>query len=316
MDIREVIARFEAERQALALMDHPNIARVLDAGATQTKHPYFVMALVRGVPITDYCDQRKLSIRERLKLFVSICHGVQHAHQKGIIHRDIKPSNVLVELHEDTAVPKIIDIGVAKATSQQLTEHTVHTLQAQMIGTPLYMSPEQAQKSGLDVDKDLQGRGRIHVLEPRFGAATFKVLDLPEFAENLFIVDLRSRSSVDEVHDAVIDIFECVINAVGYLAHLCVGFLNDLAANAVHRRVAVNSGWWFDSDVVMIVMIFLGLAKLQDFDAMLVVEKDMSYKSMKIYRLELQNRCRLIVPFVCLGVPFGCGLPFVVIGWQ
>ena len=152
MDSRQVIARFEAERQALALMDHPHIAKVLDAGATSAGHPYFVMELVRGIPITEYCDQNNLSVRERLQLFVPVCQAVQHAHQKGIIHRDIKPTNVLVTLHDGRPVPKIIDFGVAKATTQQLTEKTLFTNFAQMVGTPLYMSPEQAEMSGLDVD--------------------------------------------------------------------------------------------------------------------------------------------------------------------
>jgi serine/threonine protein kinase/Flp pilus assembly protein TadD len=152
MDTREVIARFEAERQALALMDHPNIARVLDAGATDNGRPYFVMELVKGIPITDYCDQAQLTPRERLELFVPVCQAVQHAHQKGVIHRDLKPSNVLVTLHDGTPVVKVIDFGVAKAIGQHLTERTIYTRFAQMIGTPLYMSPEQAEMSGLDID--------------------------------------------------------------------------------------------------------------------------------------------------------------------
>jgi serine/threonine protein kinase len=152
MDTREVVARFEAERQALALMDHPNIARVLDAGATDSGRPYFVMELVRGVPITRFCDENRLTPRERLELFVAVCQAVQHAHQKGIIHRDLKPSNVLVTLHDGKAVPKVIDFGVAKAIGQQLTERTVYTRFLQMVGTPLYMSPEQAEMSGLDID--------------------------------------------------------------------------------------------------------------------------------------------------------------------
>ncbi len=152
MDTREVIARFEAERQALALMDHPHIAKVLDAGATDTGRPYFVMELVRGEPITDYCDQAHLPPRARLELFVTVCQAVQHAHQKGIIHRDIKPTNVLVTLHDDKSVVKVIDFGIAKATSGQLTDKTLFTGFAQMIGTPLYMSPEQAALSAIDVD--------------------------------------------------------------------------------------------------------------------------------------------------------------------
>ncbi len=152
MDTKQVIARFSAERQALAMMDHPNIARVLDAGATDSGRPYFVMELVRGIPITDYCDQNQLSPRDRLELFIAVCQAVQHAHQKGIIHRDIKPSNVLVTSHDGKPVVKVIDFGVAKAIHQQLTERTVYTQFAQMIGTPLYMSPEQAEMSGLDID--------------------------------------------------------------------------------------------------------------------------------------------------------------------
>jgi eukaryotic-like serine/threonine-protein kinase len=152
MDTRNVIARFEAERQALALMDHPNIAKVLDAGATDNGRPYFVMELVRGVPITEYCDKNKLSTKERLDLFIPVCQAIQHAHQKGIIHRDIKPSNVMVTLHDGKPVPRVIDFGIAKATNQRLTEKTLFTNYAQMIGTPAYMSPEQAEMSGLDVD--------------------------------------------------------------------------------------------------------------------------------------------------------------------
>ena len=153
MDTREVIARFEQERQALAMMDHPNIAKVFDAGATEWGRPFFVMELVRGVKITEYCDRAKLTTRERLDLFIAVCHAVQHAHQKGIIHRDLKPSNILVTLHDGVPVSKVIDFGVAKAIQQQrLTDLTVYTKFEQMIGTPLYMSPEQAEMSGLDID--------------------------------------------------------------------------------------------------------------------------------------------------------------------
>ncbi|MCX6925633.1 MAG: serine/threonine-protein kinase, partial [Verrucomicrobia bacterium] len=160
MDTKQVIARFETERQALALMDHPNIARVFDAGTIGAPdsqlstlnsqlpqgRPYFVMELVRGIRITDYCDQNNLSTEERLNLFVQICHAIQHAHQKGIIHRDIKPSNILVTLHDGVPVPKVIDFGIAKATTgQRLTDKTLFTAFEQFIGTPAYMSPEQAE---------------------------------------------------------------------------------------------------------------------------------------------------------------------------
>ena len=168
MDTKQVVARFEAESQALALMDHPNIAKVLDAGATEcddavpsddntqsslpTGRPYFVMELVRGIKITDYCDQNNLSTKERLDLFTKVCLAIQHAHQKGIIHRDIKPSNILVTLHDGVPVPKVIDFGIAKATEGRLTDATVYTQLHQFIGTPAYMSPEQAEMSGLDID--------------------------------------------------------------------------------------------------------------------------------------------------------------------
>jgi serine/threonine protein kinase/tetratricopeptide (TPR) repeat protein len=152
MDTKQVVARFEAERQALAMMDHPNIAKVLDAGTTEKGRPYFIMELVRGIRITDYCDQANLSTKERLDLFIKVCQAIQHAHQKGIIHRDIKPSNILVTLHDGVPVPKVIDFGIAKATEGRLTDATVYTQLHQFIGTPAYMSPEQAEMSGLDID--------------------------------------------------------------------------------------------------------------------------------------------------------------------
>src|SRR5664280_2866359 len=152
MDTKQVIARFEAERQALALMDHPNIAKVLDAGATETGRPYFVMELVRGIKITEYCDENKVSTEDRLKLFIQVCQAIQHAHQKGIIHRDIKPSNILVTVNDGVPVPKVIDFGIAKATQGRLTDHTLFTAFEQFIGTPAYMSPEQAVMTSLDID--------------------------------------------------------------------------------------------------------------------------------------------------------------------
>jgi serine/threonine protein kinase/tetratricopeptide (TPR) repeat protein len=152
MDTKRVIARFEAERQALAMMEHPNIAKVLDAGATDTGRPYFVMELVKGIPITEYCDKNNLDTRQRLELFIDVCKAVQHAHQKGIIHRDIKPSNVMITLHDSKPVAKVIDFGIAKATQHRLTEKTLFTDFRRFMGTPVYMSPEQAEMSGLDVD--------------------------------------------------------------------------------------------------------------------------------------------------------------------
>jgi eukaryotic-like serine/threonine-protein kinase len=152
MDSRSVLARFEAERQALALMDHPNIAKVLDGGLTESGRPYFVMEYVKGVPITEYCDATRLSVEERLNLFVQVCSALQHAHQKGIIHRDLKPSNILVAPYDDKPVPKVIDFGLAKAMHQALTERTLYTAHEMVLGTPLYMSPEQAQLNNLDID--------------------------------------------------------------------------------------------------------------------------------------------------------------------
>ena len=152
METKSVIARFEAERQALAMMDHPNIARVFDAGETERGSPFFIMELVRGVQITKYCDQNRLDLRERLELFIQICHAIQHAHQKGIIHRDIKPSNIMVAVHDGRPVPKVIDFGIAKATEARLSEQQLLSVYAQMIGTPGYMSPEQADLGGVDID--------------------------------------------------------------------------------------------------------------------------------------------------------------------
>jgi serine/threonine protein kinase len=152
MDTGEILARFEAERHALALMDHPNIARVLDASTTDTGRPYFIMELVKGVPITEFCDQHRLAPQARLKLFIDVCQAIQHAHHKGVIHRDIKPTNVLVTLHNGVPVVKVIDFGVAKAIAQRLTKRTLYTARGELIGTPVYMSPEQAEVSRLDID--------------------------------------------------------------------------------------------------------------------------------------------------------------------
>ena len=152
MDTKQVVARFEAERQALAMMDHPNIAKVLDGGETDAGRPYFVMELVRGVPVLEFCDENKLTTVERLRLFIKACEAIHHAHQKGVIHRDIKPTNILVTMHDDKCVPKVIDFGIAKATQHELTEKTVFTRYHEFMGTPAYMSPEQAQFSGLDID--------------------------------------------------------------------------------------------------------------------------------------------------------------------
>jgi non-specific serine/threonine protein kinase/serine/threonine-protein kinase len=181
MDSKEVLARFESERQALALMDHPNIAQVYDAGATTEGRPYFAMEYVAGVPVNVYCDEQRLSVNDRLQLFIQVCHGVQHAHQKGVIHRDLKPSNVLVTVQDDHPTPKIIDFGVAKAISQRLTERTVFTALGQWIGTPEYMSPEQAGMTGLDIDTrtDVYSLG-VLLYELLVGALPFESRELRE----------------------------------------------------------------------------------------------------------------------------------------
>src|SRR3984957_13130855 len=152
MDSKAVLARFEADRQALGMMDHPNIAKVLDAGATDGGRPFFVMELVKGQPITKFCDERKLTPRQRLELFIPVCQAIQHAHQKGVIHRDIKPSNVIVAMYDDRPVPKVIDFGLAKASGTQLTDKSLHTGFGAIVGTPQYMSPEQATLNNLDID--------------------------------------------------------------------------------------------------------------------------------------------------------------------
>ncbi len=179
MDTRDVITRFEAERQALALMDHPNIAKVFAAGSTPEGRPYFVMEYVRGIPITAYADKPKLTTEQRLELLITLCEGVQHAHQKSIIHRDLKPSNVLVTIQDDKSVPKIIDFGVAKATSRKLTEKTMYTALGELIGTPEYMSPEQAEMTGEDIDTrtDVYSLGVI-LYELLVGALPFEPAEL------------------------------------------------------------------------------------------------------------------------------------------
>ncbi|MSU49430.1 MAG: serine/threonine protein kinase [Opitutus sp.] len=190
MDTKAVIARFEAERQALARMEHPNIARVLDAGATAAGRPFFVMELVRGMRITDYCDQSNLSTEQRLDLFIKVCQAIQHAHQKGVIHRDIKPSNILVTLHDGAPVPKVIDFGIAKATQGRLTEQTLFTAFEQFIGTPAYVSPEQAEMSGLDIDtrSDIYSLG-VLLYELLTGRTPFDMHELVESG----LDEMRSR---------------------------------------------------------------------------------------------------------------------------
>jgi serine/threonine protein kinase len=197
MDTKQVVARFEAERQALAMMDHPNIAKVLDAGTTELGRPYFVMELVRGIRITDYCDQANLSTKDRLDLFIRVCQAIQHAHQKGIIHRDIKPSNILVTLHDGVPVPKVIDFGIAKATEGRLTDNTVYTQLHQFIGTPAYMSPEQAEMSGLDIDtrSDIYSLG-VLLYELLAGSTPFDAKELMASGIDVMRKTIREKEPV------------------------------------------------------------------------------------------------------------------------
>jgi tRNA A-37 threonylcarbamoyl transferase component Bud32/tetratricopeptide (TPR) repeat protein len=197
MDTKAVVARFEAERQALAMMDHPNIAKVFDAGTTETGRPYFVMELVRGIRMTDYCDQANLSTKERLDLFIKVCQAIQHAHQKGIIHRDIKPSNILVTLHDGVPVPKVIDFGIAKATEGRLTEATVYTQLHQFIGTPAYMSPEQAEMSGLDIDtrSDIYSLG-VLLYELLAGSTPFDAQELMAYGLDAMRKTIREKEPI------------------------------------------------------------------------------------------------------------------------
>jgi WD40 repeat protein/serine/threonine protein kinase len=197
MDTKQVVARFEAERQALAMMDHPNIAKVLDAGTTDMGRPFFVMELVRGIRITDYCDQANLTTKERLDLFIKVCQATQHAHQKGIIHRDIKPSNILVTLHDGAPVPKVIDFGIAKATEGRLTDNTVYTQLHQFIGTPAYMSPEQAEMSGLDIDtrSDIYSLG-VLLYELLVGSTPFDAKELVASGLDTMRKTIREREPV------------------------------------------------------------------------------------------------------------------------
>ncbi|MGH7179225.1 MAG: serine/threonine protein kinase [Tepidisphaeraceae bacterium] len=195
MDTREVVSRFSAERQALAMMDHPNVARVYDAGSTQAGRPYFVMELVPGEPITSYCDRHSLATRQRLELFVQVCAAIQHAHHRGIIHRDLKPSNVLVGVKEGAALAKVIDFGVAKAISQPLTDRTLYTEQGQIIGTPEYMSPEQAEMTAVDIDTrcDVYSLGvmlyELLAGEPPFDSKTLRSASYAEIQRLIREVD-------------------------------------------------------------------------------------------------------------------------------
>lgn len=242
MDTKEVIARFEAERQALALMDHPNIAKVFDAAATESGRPYFVMELVKGMPITEYCDQKKLNARQRLELFVATCNAIQHAHLKGVIHRDVKPSNVLITEHDGTPVPKVIDFGVAKATNQRLTDLTIYTRHQQLVGTPLYMSPEQAELSGLDVDTrtDVYSLG-VLLYELLTGVTPFERKRFHEAAYDEIRRIIREEdppkpsTRVSTLGDAAPSVFEGRQTDAGRLRHTLAGELDWIVMKALEK---------------------------------------------------------------------------------
>ena len=242
MDTKSVIARFEAERQALAMMDHPNIAKVLDAGATETGRPYFVMELVKGTSITEYCDNNKLSTKDRLELFIQVCHAIKHAHENGIIHRDIKPSNVMVTLQDGQPTPKVIDFGIAKATSQRLTEKTLFTRYAQMIGTPAYMSPEQAElgDSEIDMRTDIYSLG-ILLYEMLTGTTPFAEEDLRKAGylemQRIICADVPVKPStkLSTLEDKLTDIAERRKVAPEVLRKLIRGDLDWIVMKALEK---------------------------------------------------------------------------------
>jgi serine/threonine protein kinase/tetratricopeptide (TPR) repeat protein len=242
MDTDAVLARFEAERQALALMDHPNIARVFDAGATEQGRPYFVMELVRGESLSEYCDKHKLDVPQRLELFLPICHAIQHAHQKGVIHRDLKPTNILITIVDGRPVPKIIDFGIAKALSTPLTDRTLHTVHGQLVGTPTYMSPEQAERTGLDVDttSDVYSLGVV-LYQLLCGKLPFDSYDLGRLGPEQFARMIREieppppSAHLSEVDEDIVEIARRRRTDPWRLAHALRGELDWIVQRAMEK---------------------------------------------------------------------------------
>ncbi|MCS7467634.1 serine/threonine protein kinase, partial [Stieleria sp. ICT_E10.1] len=242
MDSKAVLARFDAERNALALMNHPNIAKVLDAGTTDRGHPYFVMELIQGKPITEYCDEKKLTIDQRLELFSLTCNAVQHAHQKGVIHRDIKPSNILVTEIDGKPVPKVIDFGVAKALGANLTDRTIYTSFQSLVGTPLYMSPEQTLLSGVDVDtsSDVYSLG-ILLYEMLTGTTPLSLDELKQTVQEEVLRRIRETepprpsNRISSLGENSLSISECRSAEPNQLGRLVRGDLDWIVMKALEK---------------------------------------------------------------------------------
>jgi len=312
MDTKAVVARFEAERQALAMMDHPNIAKVLDAGTTDTGRPYFVMELVRCIRITDYCDQANLSTEGRLGLFIKVCQAIQHAHQKGIIHRDVKPSNILVTLHDGVPVPKVIDFGIAKATEGRLTDATVYTQLHQFIGTPAYMSPEQAEMSGLDIDtrSDIYSLG-VLLYELLVGSTPFDAKELVASGLDAMRKTIREKEPVrPSTRFATLEGEELTTAArrrscdVPRLVHMLKGDLDWIVMKCLEkdrtRRYETANGLAAD------------LKRHLDNEAVVARPPSMAYRLQKAFR---RNKLAFSAG-VAVVLALAAGLTLAAVGWS